>query len=58
MIYGAISFHSLIGSVLLQPIKWHRKSVKNASNVIDEKTENQEAKNIGKNFNLKENTNM
>ncbi|XP_043262144.1 uncharacterized protein LOC122402967 [Colletes gigas] len=36
LLFGAYSLHSLVGSLLLQPLKWHTKSAKVQSNSEDE----------------------
>ncbi|XP_076675731.1 uncharacterized protein LOC143372940 isoform X1 [Andrena cerasifolii] len=39
LLYGAFSLHSLVGSMLLHPLKWHTMSVQNQSKIAIEETE-------------------
>ncbi|XP_076235691.1 uncharacterized protein LOC143180050 [Calliopsis andreniformis] len=44
MLYGAFSLHSLVGSMLLQPLKWHTKVVKSQSDSTNNGIETMENK--------------
>ncbi|CAK9826589.1 Monocarboxylate transporter 14 [Anthophora retusa] len=47
LLYGAFSLHSLVGSMLLHPLKWHVKNVKQTKAVNEESSKNEiDEKNI------------
>lgn len=47
LLYGAFSLHSLMGSMLLHPLKWHVKDVKQTKAVNEESSKNEnDEKNI------------
>ncbi|CAK9818584.1 Monocarboxylate transporter 14 [Anthophora plagiata] len=41
LLYGAFSLHSLVGSMLLHPLKWHVKDVKQTKAVNEESSKNE-----------------
>lgn len=48
--YGAFSFHSLIGALLLHPLKWHVKdAIKSKSSNDESLTKEDKNKILGKN---------
>lgn len=52
LLYGAFSLHSLVGSILLQPLKWHTKNLKVQSQTVNEEIfmNKKENKTTGKNY--------